>query len=243
MSAVSLSELRRTLREQFPDAHQERSYADTYHLPGLPPLPKGSITELVTPPATSGATLLISHLLESPPPTANSSSSNSSGNNFSGNSSPTHPHQTSAPPPSQLPLVLIDPSNAFDPCAYSPTRPFLWLKPRDPDNSLKAADLLLRDGNLPLLLLDLALIPPTRLRRIPSSSWYRLRTLAETSGTSLLALTPAPLIAAAPARHHLQSSFTLAHLSEIRRDLTLHLQTQPLHHLSNNQNKILNLKS
>ncbi|MEO0448451.1 MAG: hypothetical protein AAF191_20500 [Verrucomicrobiota bacterium] len=195
--ATSIDDLRRELRERFPGAHQERPPAESYRLPGLPPLPKATIAELVASPAVSGSSLLISFLLEEDD--------------------------------NDLPLALIDPADSFDPASYHLRRPLLWLRSDNPKRSLKAADLLLRDGNLPLVLIDLTLTPLRELQKLPSSSWYRLRTLAETSGTSLLALTPAPLIAAAPARHQLQNTLTLEHLHQVRTQLMPQLETQPLH--------------
>ncbi|GHC56675.1 hypothetical protein [Roseibacillus persicicus] len=198
MSAVPISELRRQLRERFPAAHEDRPAAESYQLRGMPPLPKGTITELVTPPSVSGSSLLLSQLLEDEPENR------------------------------ELPLALIDPGDHFDPASYRPRRPLLWLRSANPKKSLQAADLLVRDGNIPLVLLDCSLTPLRELRQIPSSSWYRLRTLAESSGTSLLALTPAPLIAAAAARYELENSFSLHDLSQLRNQLFTKLQSHPL---------------
>lgn len=128
----------------------------------------------------------------------------------------------------ELPLALIDPADSYDPASYCPQRPLLWLRARDPKTSLRAADLLLRDGNLPLVFLDFSLTPLRDLRSVPSSSWYRLRNLAETSGTSLLAFTPAPIISAAPSRYQLENSLTSQHLGQLRRDLYPHLSAHPL---------------
>jgi len=38
---------------------------------------------------------------------------------------------------------------------------------------VKATDLLLHDGNLPLVLLDLQFLPSRALRKIPPSTWHR----------------------------------------------------------------------
>ncbi|MGJ8724911.1 MAG: hypothetical protein ACSHYB_10180 [Roseibacillus sp.] len=196
MNSVPISELRRQLRERFPSAHEQRPPGESYTLAGLPPLPKGTISELVTPPAVSGSSLLISQLLEEKA--------------------------------SELPLALIDPSDSFDPASYQPKRPLLWLRSANPKKSLQAADLLLRDGNIPLILFDCSLTPLPELRTIPATSWYRLRTLAESTGTSLLALTPQPLIAAAAARYRLENTFTLDDLHQLRTQLHPKIQSHPL---------------
>jgi hypothetical protein len=129
---------------------------------------------------------------------------------------------------SPVPLALIDPADSFDPASFQARRPLLWLRSQNASKSLQAADLLLRDGNLPLILLDLTLTPEIELRQIPASSWYRLRNLAETSGSTLLAFTPAPLIAAAASRQTLTSTLTLANLHELRSQLYPFLHSQPL---------------
>jgi hypothetical protein len=127
-----------------------------------------------------------------------------------------------------LPLALIDPNDSFDPASYQPRRPLLWLRSADATKSLQAADLLVRDGNIPLVLLDYSLTALRELKSIPSSSWYRLRTLAESSGTSLLALTPAPLIAAAAARYQLENNFSLQDFQQLRPQLLPKLQSHAL---------------
>lgn len=196
MNPIPIQELRKQLRERFPSAHGKRLAAESYSLAGLPPLPKGTINELVTPPSVSGSSLLISQLLEEEQ--------------------------------GELPLALIDPSNSFDPASYEPRRPLLWLRSPNVTKSLQAADLLVRDGNIPLVLLDCSLTALREIKAVPASSWYRLRTLAEKSGTSLLALTPAPLIAAAAARYQLENNFSLQDFHQLRRQLVPKLQSHAL---------------
>ena len=92
----------------------------------------------------------------------------------------------------------------------------MWLRCEDVESSLKAADLLLRDGNLSLIIADFQLESPRTLRAVPISSWHRLRTLAEKTGATLLCFTPAPLISTARLRVELESRFSLDALHQER---------------------------
>jgi hypothetical protein len=78
--------------------------------------------------------------------------------------------------------------------------------------AIQCADLLLRDGNLPLILLDLHLTSARELKRIPNAIWHRFRTEARASGASLLALTPRPCLPSPHSRFTLSSTFTLQNL-------------------------------
>jgi len=103
-------------------------------------------------------------------------------------------------------LVLVDGKDSFDPDSFDEAqcRQLLWLRCRDASQALQATDLLLRDGNLPTILLDLQLNPLTELQSLPPSTWHRFRGLAEQSGVALLVLTPAPIVTSAHRRFTLQ---------------------------------------
>ena len=121
-------------------------------------------------------------------------------------------------------LALIDGADSFDPRSFEgvDTRGLLWARcRRRADHAVKAADLLLRDGNLPLVLMDLQLCAPRDIRAIPGSSWHRLRGLAEKTGALLLALTPAPVISAARTRLELNHTWPLDAIDSLPRPLTL----------------------
>ncbi len=93
--------------------------------------------------------------------------------------------------------------------------------------AIKAADLLVRDGNLPLLILDLQFAPAQQLRRIPASTWYRFqRILEEKKTTTLIAFTPKPMIEAATLRLQLGTArpLTLRAMRMRRADLVRELQ-------------------
>jgi hypothetical protein len=75
--------------------------------------------------------------------------------------------------------------------------------------AIKAADLLLRDGNFPLVLLDLMLTSPNELRQIPQTRWYRLQRLVEPTSTVLLVFSRRSLVASARLKIALQNKWTL----------------------------------
>ena len=62
---------------------------------------------------------------------------------------------------------------------------------------MQAADLLLRDGNFPLVFLDLMLNPLRELGKIPASNWYRFQRLVEPAPSAFLVVTPRSMISSA----------------------------------------------
>ena len=74
-------------------------------------------------------------------------------------------------------------------------------------------------GNLPLVVADFQLESPRALRAVPTSSWHRLRALAEQTGVTMLCFTPAPLIPTAHLRLELKASFPLDALNQNRKTL------------------------
>ena len=90
--------------------------------------------------------------------------------------------------------------------------------------ALKATDLLLRDGNLPLVLLDLALNPLPQLRKTPSTVWYRLQRLIEHKSTALLVITPRATVSSAKARLYLTADFDLDALAQPQQELVRQLK-------------------
>ncbi len=85
--------------------------------------------------------------------------------------------------------------------------------------AVKATDLLLRDGNLSLVLLDMQAMPPRELQRIPANTWHRLQRLAEQTSAALVALTSQPMIEAAQVRIGTGKSWTLDTQRRWQRDV------------------------
>lgn len=118
-------------------------------------------------------------------------------------------------------VALVDGADAFDPVSHSPDvlERLLWVRCEQPEQAVRATDLLLRDGNLPWVLLDLQLQPLRALKRLPSHAWHRLRMLAEKSGVALCVFTPAPLIPSTQGRLVLEEHFSLESLDMRRAQL------------------------
>ncbi len=113
-------------------------------------------------------------------------------------------------------LALIDGRDSFDPQPFGQgtLRHLLWVRCRHGLEAVKAADFLLRDGNFPLVVLDLVLNDARELRKIPSASWYRLQRLVEPAPTALLVLTRRSLIMSAATKFVLENSWSLRDLEQ-----------------------------
>lgn len=113
-------------------------------------------------------------------------------------------------------LVLVDGADGFDLASVQPAAlaRLLWVRCRSAAEAIKAADLIVRDGNLPLVLLNLRGCADTA--RVPSQAWYRLQRIVEQSGVALLVLTPRPLVPSARVRVTLRWRCTL---DDLDRDL------------------------
>jgi len=95
----------------------------------------------------------------------------------------------------------------------------LWIRCRAAAEALKATDLLLRDGNVPLVLLDIVINPEKQLRAIPATTWYRLQRLIEETSTACIVFTPRVMVAPAYDRIFLHSRFSLSCLEEDQDEL------------------------
>jgi len=146
-------------------------------------LPKGAITELISPRITAGSASLVHMLLQAA-------------------------HRN------RYFLALIDGRDSFDPSASdglgnSCLHHLLWVRCTQALDAIKAADLLLRDGNFPLVIVDLVLNPPADLGKIPQTSWYRLQRLVESAPTACLVLTRQGTVSSAQLKIVLENSWTL----------------------------------
>jgi hypothetical protein len=146
-------------------------------------LTKGAITELTSPPASAGSASLIAALLQ-------------------------------RACRERYFIALIDGRDSFDPQSIggAALRHLLWVRCRKAAEAIQAADLLLRAGNFPLVILDLVLNPVAELRKIPSSNWYRLQRLVEPRPTVFLVVTPRSMISSAQWKLTLENRWTLRQL-------------------------------
>lgn len=127
--------------------------------------------------------------------------------------------------------ALIDCGRTFDPDSFrdAALERLLCVACEKAEHAVKAADLLLRDGNLPLVLLDLQALPRRSLGRIPANTWHRFQRLVEKSGTVFIVLTPQPIVEAARLRIALRGRWPLAALSRSRSELLATLDVQAFH--------------
>ena len=193
----AIIDLRNLLAERFPQPLTPPNLRLATGLPAIDELlggglPKSAITELSSPHVSAGTALLLYALLQ-------------------------NAHQAGSF------LALVDGRDSFDPqpLGHLRLRNLLWVRCTKALDALKAADLLLRDGNFPLVVLDLVLNVSAELRKIPQTSWYRLQRLVEAAPTSLLVLTRESIISSAQLKLLLDHAWTLADLEQ--NDLTTRL--------------------
>jgi hypothetical protein len=125
----------------------------------------------------------------------------------------------------------VDAADAFEACEFpaSVLRRMLLVRCRRAAQAVQAVDLLVRDGNLPLVFLDLRGVPPADLRRIPASTWHRFQRLVEETSLALAVCTERPCIAPARLRIEAAGSWTLEDMMRPRRELQERLHTS-IHH-------------
>jgi hypothetical protein len=182
-------DLRKLLAERFP--HAPMPIGTSRLITGLSfldqavdgGLPKGAITELISPRVSAGSASLIHALLRT-----------------------VHRNRYF--------LALIDGRDSFDPsgsggpgnaCLHH----LLWVRCTKALDAIKAADLLLRDGNFSLVIVDLVFNPLEELAKIPQTSWYRLQRLVESAPTACLVLTRQGMVSSAQLKIVLENSWTL----------------------------------
>jgi recA bacterial DNA recombination protein len=113
-------------------------------------------------------------------------------------------------------LALVDGRDSFNVESAGSTAlaHLLWVRCDNAKEAMKAADLLLRDGNFPLVILDLILNAAEELRRIPATSWYRLQRLVEASPTAFLVMSRHNLVPSARIKLKLENQWELRHLQD-----------------------------
>ena len=205
-------DLRKLLAERFPHAP---AAAATRLITGLSfldqtiggGLPKGAITELISPRISAGSASLIHMVLQGDP------AGSPQPRMLSGVAD-----ETPADPTDKMsvlwPVALIDGRDSFDPSASGGLgnaclHHLLWVRCTKALDAIKAADLLLRDGNFPLVIVDLVLNPPADLSKIPQTSWYRLQRLVESAPTACLVMTRQGMVSSAQLKIVLENSWTL----------------------------------
>src|SRR5713101_5438414 len=203
--AGSVLDLRKLLIERFPHAP---AAAATQLVTGLAfldeaiggGLPIGAITELISPQVSAGSASLIHALLETAQRDCYF-------------------------------LALIDGRDSFDPqpLGNACLRHLFWVRCTKALEAIKAADLLLRDGNFPLVIVDLVLNPREELRKIPHTSWYRLQRLVESASTACVVLTRQGMVSSAQLKIVLENVWCLATFEEENAISRLRIRVQRSH--------------
>jgi hypothetical protein len=189
-ASVKIIDLRKLLAERFPHVP---ATAATRLVTGLAfldqgiggGLPRGAITEVISPRKSAGSASFIHALIDV-----------AYRDNYF--------------------MALIDGRDSFDPCGLNNAslRHLLWVRCLKGSEGIKAADLLLRDANFPLVIIDLMLNSPAELRKIPQTNWYRLQRLVELAPTVCLVLTRYEMVDSAQLKLVLESSWNLETLEK-----------------------------
>lgn len=118
----------------------------------------------------------------------------------------------------RLRVALIDGTDSFDPQSFTPDElaHLVWARCHDMKQVMQAADLLARDANFGLVMIDLRRQSERELRQEPPTAWYRLQRAAEQNELPLLVETPRALIPSAQLRFSLTQSFGLFDLDSPR---------------------------
>lgn len=147
-------------------------------------LRKGTITEIISPTASAGSALLIHNLLQ-------------------------------IAQRDRFFLALIDGRDSLDVQSVDPQslQHLLWIRCEKATEAIKAADFLLRDGNFPIVILDLVLNPAEELRRIAATSWYRLQRLVELVPTAFVVMSRHNMVTSARSKIVLENRWTLSDLA------------------------------
>ena len=195
-ASEKLHALRDLLARRFPDtAATVQGQRIATDLPAIDNstggLPTGAITEIVCSAPSGGGTLLLARILE-------------------------------ASRQQRLRVALVDGANTFDPQSFTQDAlaHLVWVRCHTLHETMQAADLLARDANFGLVLVDVRGLSERELRREPSTSWYRLQRAAEQNGLPLVIATPFVLVPSAMLRFVLDHSHSASALENERPSLT-----------------------
>ena len=105
-------------------------------------------------------------------------------------------------------VALIDANNQFDPQSEctSHLECLLWVRISKIQEIVKACDILIRDGNFSLLILDLRNTTTGRKHYIRANEWYRIQRVCEKSRVAFVAFTDKSTIPCAHSRLQLTSA-------------------------------------
>lgn len=197
-SGTKLSSLRQLLAARFPQTERNAAHVVATGLEAFDEttggLPCGAVTEIVCAAPSCGGQLLIGELLRAQRAVRGR-------------------------------VALIDGADEFDPQSWPEDwlRQLVWVRCRDAATALRAADLVSRDANFHLVIVDVRGATAGELRQVPASFWYRLQRTAEPADLALVVLTARPLVPSAQVRWELTASHALPALHASRPALAAQL--------------------
>lgn len=195
-----LAALRHLLAERFPSASRTAGTVRALAT-GIPAiddiaggLPLSAVTEFVCAAPTCGSHLLLGQLLAATRATRSR-------------------------------VALVDASDSFDAASFPEDllAHVLWVRCHSTNEAMQAVDLVARDANLALVVLDLRRAADAELRRIPATQWFRLQRAVELTDLALVVETPRPSVASAQLRLVLGTSQPATALDADRHDVAIHL--------------------
>ncbi len=190
-----LAKLRRQLAERFPTAPRVAARALPTGLAAIDEttggLPLGAVTELVCAAPSCGGQLFLSQLL-------------------------------TVTRLARQRVALIDSADSFDPASHATDllAHLVWIRCTSTAVALQATDLLTRDANLGLVVLDLRRATESELRRTPATFWYRLQRAAAPTDLALVVITPRAAVPSAQVRFVLTVSHAVTALDAERPTLS-----------------------
>ncbi|MGA3171978.1 MAG: hypothetical protein ABSE62_13305 [Chthoniobacteraceae bacterium] len=124
--------------------------------------------------------------------------------------------------------ALVDCGKFFDPGSFQPSclKRLLWVRCGLPAEAVKAADLLLRDGNLSLLVIDLQGAELRGALRIPANTWHRFQRVVEQGNMALAIFSSRPLVEGASVKIALDWRWNFPALAERRTELLTRLSAR-----------------
>jgi hypothetical protein len=92
--------------------------------------------------------------------------------------------------------ALVDARDSFDPLSGNAAgialEKLLWVRCKNIDQALRAADLLIQAGGFGVVAVDLSDVPAKTVRQVPLNAWFRFRRAVEDTPTILLLLEQEP---------------------------------------------------
>lgn len=189
-----LAALRQLLAERYPEAAKASHRCLETGVHSLDAvaggIPLGAVTEVVGMTVSSGSTLLLGQLLM-------------------------------ATRIARWRVALVDAANQFDPASYAhdSLSHLVWVRCENMQTALPVTDILVRDANLTLVILDMRLNLRREWSRTPPTFWYRLQRAVEVGDLALVVLTGEPSVPSAQLRFSLTRGYNLAALQNERQQL------------------------